>query len=368
MAQNFGSNFLRGFQPNFANMFNTSYRTSAIEDERERERQEKLRAQQEQASILSQLFKGTKSVPIFENRQVPLMDAGQSFINKEVPLSPQEKFDLRAKLSISNALSFLDSQNKPNEYLAPNLGKFPTIHVWNKTTQKLEDTGQPDPYYEEPLIESSEWIPASNVKGLERWKGYDVEQKVWIDKDGNVVKRGQFGNPIKPTYSQNRDGSNKVYDLSAYKEKIGVYEKREAELNSKIEKYKSERINDIDAYNKGLEKIGVYGNAINKAYDKEEIAFYNDLLPEAKQYINENFYQPLKESGITSDVAYQDRQGIFNDYVADLIDDYKKGKIKVNIKNYKVPEGVSQEKYAREVEAEIFRSALLWGKLKFRRL
>ena len=267
-----------------------------------------------------------------------------------------------------NAYEYYKKQNEPNEYLSPNLGKFPTIHVWNKTTQRLEDTGQPDPSYEEPLIEGSEWMPASNVKGLERWKGYDVEQKVWTDKDGNIVRRGQFGNPTKPTYSQNGDGGNKVYDLSAYKEKLGIYDKREADLNSKIEKYKAEKINDIDAYNKGLEKVGTYGNAINKAYDKEEIALYNDLLPEAKQYINENFYQPLKESGATSDVAYQDRQGILKDYVADLTDDYKNGNIKVNINNYKVPEGVSQEEYARDVEAEVFRSALLWGKLKFRRL
>lgn len=364
---NFGTYFLKNFSPNFTNTFNTSYRYGLSKQEEERKKREELKAQQEQQGILSQLSSGMNSqiVPPKMNAQ------GTGFDVQPQGLNQQQLTNLIGSASDDTLQRYklLRELNAPKEkkYSPPILKKDkPTIWQWNETDKKLEDTGQPNPFYEEQLLEGSEFVPATSIKGLEKWKGYTVERKVWTDKDGNIVKYGGVGNPIKPTYKEHKD--KKVYSLSNYKEKTGVFAKREADLNSKITKYKLENIIDIDAYNKGEEKIGTYGNAINKAYDKEEIAFYNDMIPDARNYVNKHFYQPLKESGVPEESVYSDRQGIYQDYVADLIDNYKEGNIDIDLNNYEIPEGVDPATFAKDVEAEVFKSALLWGKLKLRRL
>lgn len=188
MAQNFGSNFLRGFQPNFANMFDNSYKASAIQDERERQRQEQEKARQQQLGILSQLFRGTKNVPMFQNNRAPLTNAGQSFTNNEVPLSSQEQFDLRAQLSPSSALSFLDSQNKPKQK--------ETVKVGNQLF--LENPlikGMPmgDVLFTEPKATTTEdFVKATDVKGLENFGDYLVNRTTIKNPDGTeTVKYGQ---------------------------------------------------------------------------------------------------------------------------------------------------------------------------------
>lgn len=361
MSKDFGTQFLRGFFPASQQSYAYAERNRMMREEEERKKNEQLKAQQEQQGILSQLMTGTKPTLNYAGKYAPLLQ-------QDVPINDNQKFGLYSKLTPQNqnAYEYWQKQNAP-DYNAPILQKDnKTIVRWNNKTGQLEDTGQPNPFYEEQLLEGSEFVPATSIKGLEKWKGYTVERKVWTDKDGNIVKYGGVGNPIKPTYKEHK--GKKVYSLSNYQEKTGVFAKREADLNSKITKYKSENIIDIDAYNKGEEKIGTYGNAINKAYDKEEIAFYNDMIPDARNYVNKHFYQPLKESGMPEESVYSDRQGIYQDYEADLIDNYKEGNIDIDLNNYEIPEGVDPATFAKDVEAEVFKSALLWGKLKLRRL
>ena len=120
MAQNFGSNFLRGFQPNFANMFGTSYRMAGVQDERERQRQEALKAQQEQQGIMQQFMRGTQSqiVPPKMNAQ------GTGFENQSQDLTPEQKFGLYSKMTPANqnAVEYWLKQNAPKQQKTVTVG------------------------------------------------------------------------------------------------------------------------------------------------------------------------------------------------------------------------------------------------------
>lgn len=177
---NFGSNFLRGFQPNFANMFNDSYRNAFIQDERERQRKEEEKAKAEQLGILNQLYKGTKDVPAFQNNRVPLMNAGQSFGNQEVPLTKEEQFNLRARLSPSSALSFLDNQNKPQQQETVRVG-----NKYYKESSIFKGLPEGDPIWEEPQPKVTEdFVDASTVPGLEPYKDHRINRVTTENPDG----------------------------------------------------------------------------------------------------------------------------------------------------------------------------------------
>lgn len=72
MANDFGSNFLRGFQPNFANNFDTSFRYGLNQKEQERQRKEQEKAQQEQMGILNQLVSGKLQSGSYRGKFAPL--------------------------------------------------------------------------------------------------------------------------------------------------------------------------------------------------------------------------------------------------------------------------------------------------------
>ena len=176
MAQNFGSNFLKSFQPTFARSFNTSYRYGLDQQEEERKRKEELKAQKEQQGILSQLMRGTKNIPI--GKRV-----------SQVPLTKEEQFLDYSKLSPQNqnAYEWWKKQNAPkqDEYYAPNLSKdLPTIGRWNKTKGTWEDTGQPNPLYKEDIPSTFEVVPANSIKGYEN---YPKDYTVQLTKKGDEI-------------------------------------------------------------------------------------------------------------------------------------------------------------------------------------
>lgn len=107
---NFGSQFLRGFQPTFAQNFNTSLRYGLDQQEEERKKREELKAQQEQQGILSQLMTGTKPTLNYAGKYAPLLQ-------QDVPLDNNQKFLLYSKLTPQNqnAYEYWQKQNEPQK-------------------------------------------------------------------------------------------------------------------------------------------------------------------------------------------------------------------------------------------------------------
>ena len=226
---NFGSNFLRGFQPTFARSFDTSFKYGIDQQEEERKRKEMLKAEQEQQGILSQLIAGQSSqiVPPKMNAQ------GTGFDVQPQDMSLQEQFGMYSKLTPQhqNAYEYWRELNAPkeDEYYAPNLGKLPTIQRYNKTKGRLEDTGQKDPFFTPEEPEAYEYIPANKIEGLEDYpKDYKMEIKKEGDKE--VSRRGPFSPTqqkidinINQAYTQLSDYSRNTLD--SYVKEIDNYNK-----------------------------------------------------------------------------------------------------------------------------------------------
>lgn len=356
---NFGDYFLQGyrssFNPTFQNVLSGIQRKKLLKEQEEKE----IIKQQQQQDILSKLVQGG----ITQKTMTPPTFTGTGFLPSQVDekFTPYDKNKL-AELVGSADYQTLSKYNTIQSLLTPKQKKYTHliydqpdgIYGFSQEDNRFEKIQEENPFYEEPLIEGSDFVDATKVKGLEKWKGYTVEEKVWRDKNGEIVKRsGQYNNPMKPAYKTGKN-SKKIYDIDAYKEKLAKYTSRESDLFKKIEKYKSDT---------GGAPIGSYGNAINKAYDKEEISFFNEMIPDAKEWVNKNYYDNFKDGD-----EYSNRDAIYEEYTKGLTEDYENGDLDINLNNYEKPEGVSDKEWERELQAQVYRSALLWGKLKFRRL
>ena len=182
---NFGSNFLRGFQPTFARSFDTSFKYGIDQQEEECKRKEMLKAEQEQQGILSQLIAGQSSqiVPPKMNAQ------GTGFDVQPQDMSLQEQSGLIGKAD-NNTLQrykLIRELNAPkeDEYYAPRYDKdSPTIHRYNITKARDEDTGQPNPNYKPEIDPEFETVQANTVKGYEN---YPSDYKIKFTKKGDVV-------------------------------------------------------------------------------------------------------------------------------------------------------------------------------------
>lgn len=108
--------FSEAFAPGIRNASNILSQGILNNAEEKRKKKEEEKAQQEQQGILQQLMYG-KTVPQFQNNPAPLMNAGQSFTNQQVPLSPQEQFLNYTKLNPvnQNAFEYWNKVNAPQK-------------------------------------------------------------------------------------------------------------------------------------------------------------------------------------------------------------------------------------------------------------
>lgn len=179
MSRNAGQRFLQGFQPNFANMFDMGFKTDQIVKERQRQEQEKLKAQQEQQGILEQLTNGKLQGGSYRGKFAPL--------DMSLNLQDQTNLISRADDNTLQRYKLISEMNKPqsDEYLAPVLDKdLKTIHRYNKTKGVFEDTQQLNPLYKEDVPTSFEVVKANTIKGYEN---YPDDYTVQLTKKGDEI-------------------------------------------------------------------------------------------------------------------------------------------------------------------------------------
>lgn len=344
---NFGSNFLRGFGTTFPNTFNTSFRYGLQQQEDEAVKQKALEYDKKQQDILSTLIKG--STPL-EVRGVRL----------QRPLSQDEIWQGYAKLSPQNQNTFefitkqREAELKKNEpdYYAPQLGKAPTIKLFNKKTNRLEDTGQPDPFYKEEEIK-----PTFVEKGYVGNK--EVRREFYKQPDGTYKTVDIPTGFLKET----KEGKDTFYlNPQDFKKKLSLYEAKYASLKVKIQALNNLKGNDAVAK----------ANQINKDMDVLEQEFYDELLPEAEGEINKYYTEIKKRVGgdIPTDFEYTNREKLREGFKSDITAKYKSGGLVGDlsyIKDYKGMQPDQQRQLREEINGQNLRSLLLWADLKFHR-
>lgn len=202
---NFGSNFLRTFNPNFANMFDVGFKTDQIKRERERVRQEELKAQQEQAGILDQLVNGKLQNGSYRGKFAPL----------DMSLNQQDQTNLvgRASDDTLQRYKIISEMRKPQESKQQKTVKVGSnLYLENPLIQGMP-MGSPI-YTEEKAKVVEDFIPADTVPGLENYKRHTINRTITKNPDGTeTIKYGQPFSWISPSININTgESSSKLGD------------------------------------------------------------------------------------------------------------------------------------------------------------
>ena len=193
--------FAEAFAPGIRGAANILSQSILDNAENERKKNEALKAQQEQQNILAQITRGSINAP-------KLVDG--KFIPQGVSYPNQNDLTLQSQLSGQNYGIFQDwqKQNAPeeDEYYAPDFNKSsPTIRQWNKDKRRFEDTGQPNPYYEEPKIKPD--FIETNYNGNKQ-----IRREFYKQSDGTVktvdIPTGFF----KETRTTKTEENGKLYE------------------------------------------------------------------------------------------------------------------------------------------------------------
>ena len=268
---NFGSNFLRGFQPTFARSFDTSFKYGIDQQEEERKRKEMLKAEQEQQGIMSQITRGSINPPKlvngkFEPQGVSYPNAGD--------------FNLRAGLTADNRnlMEYWDKLNAPKE----------------QELQKTVTIGN-DVYLQSPLYDNVpvgeklytkpeekvdfEYKKANEFSGLE---DYPSDYKVAVTKKNGVVTAQSH--PFSYTQQKIDVNINQPYtQLSDYS-------------RNNLDDY----VKEIDGYNKILSQKPDPVTGKYKIYDKYGIptaVVSEEAILKAKQNITNAAQSFLDNNG-----------------------------------------------------------------------
>jgi hypothetical protein len=340
------SGFVEALNPYIRNIADMTSNYFLLEGERKRKAEEEKQRVDSENNLLGQLFpQGTYRDP---NKRKTSDDLYNGVYNSGLPFN--------AKYSVMEGL-----QPKTQKQRTVRMGG--NIYIEDPNIE-----GKPigDPIFSAPkepeIFEGSEFVPAEEIDGLKSYKGYTVKRQVFKDKDGNIIRRGTTNEPFKRTYADGggKDKTPKLIDIDDYKKTLAVFTRKESENTKNIDKYKIKQGSNT--------AVGFYGNNLNKQADEDEVVFYNNLLPEAKKFVDENFYnQDVIKNGERD--QYQDREDLAKNVDEMAIEDFKAGKFEeVDLSRYKKPEGMSDIEWKRKISGEVLKSIQLWTKLKFRRL
>lgn len=181
---NIGKYFLQGFQPNFANNFNTSYRYGLAKDEEEKRKQAELQAQldqqRQQQSILAQITRSSINPPQLVNGKYE--SQGVSYPNAS-------SLGLLSQLSDHNYRIAQDWQKQNTKERKPytNINYGESIQAFDPNTNSIVNLGKNQNF--KPKQEST-WIgdlPSGDK--IKKLKGYenpnaDPKSETTYVKDG----------------------------------------------------------------------------------------------------------------------------------------------------------------------------------------
>lgn len=347
---NFGSYFLRGFgqtfNPTFQNVMDNllqEKRQKAIMDEQNRREAEKLQREQGQRGIATNLIKGGESLNVPAGL-MPQLPAGIQGFNQYTPdqsVSQLGKLDMGG-LQYYNALNKLLTPKAPTK--APTISAGGNLYGYklNPETQQLEvDT-------ENPLVKA----PKKILTTQSGW-GQNGEKRTVITYDDGTQREVTSGGFVRTINAQG--GVSEKFDLN-------LYRVAENQTESGYNKIKKEMIDYPEMMQTTNDKMG-----------QEESIFYNTMLPSARQYIDVNYYNTLKSKNLPPDFEYSRRTDLSKNFISSVTEDYKDGTLnagnfKIDFTNYPKPKNVEADEWHRQVEAEVYKSILLWSKLKFDRL
>ena len=158
------------------------------------ELERKRKEEEKQQGILQQLIYGNK-VPTFKNTPTPFINAGQSFGNQQVPLSPQEQFSAYSQLNPANqnAYEYWQKQNAPKEVKPHTNINYSGENIlgFNPNTDKIESLGK-NPNYEPDIPKSAfikDEVIGDKIRAL---KGYEDPNADTKDPNVRVVNGKKY--------------------------------------------------------------------------------------------------------------------------------------------------------------------------------
>jgi hypothetical protein len=177
---------------------------------------------------------------------------------------------------------------------------------------------------------------------------------------------GTFTIKSIPTGFFSKTGTDKdaIFNINAFKKTLSRFEKQFAIDFDNMNKY---RLDNLDGF------VGTEGNRINKSIDFTEQSLFNVLTPQARNFINAEHFNPLKEAGALDEdnFEYVNRQELKQAFEQRAIDIYGDANFEdVDISKINT-EGMDAEQKANlkeEMNALILRQLLVWSKYKFERL
>ena len=279
-------------------------------------------------------------------------------VNTFKPYTVQEKLDKLGQLDTKgltyyNALNKLLTPKKVNyDYLKFNRPEG--IYGFNNDTNKMEQIQAGNPFYKSQPIK-----PLNTVTGYRKEDNQKTTRKFYSPEDAKTLglPEGQNYQDIPTGFYKDPKTKETKFNLDKYKTFLQSEETKYSQINKTISDY----------VNKGIPNQGLRELA-NQQLDQQESTFYQGMMPDAKDYIDKNYYDELKNSNPPDTYEYTDRAGLKKDVLEGAKEDFINGKIQVDMSNYPAPPGMDSNEWENEIKAQTYKSILLWAKLKFDRI
>lgn len=305
---NFGSYFLKGFQPTFTENFNTSFKYGLNQQEEEKKRQELLKQQQDQQSILNQLIGGQKTNASYRGMYSPLQV-------ETTPLTNEEKFGLYSQLNPTNqnAYEYWQKQNRVEKKPYTNINYGEQIQAFDPNTNTIVNLGENKNFKEK---QQSVWVGDEKLGDkIRALKGYEDPNADTKDPNVRVINGKKYRITDYVTHDiyekKSNDGQN-YYDISKETKKaFNDYYKRQQELRA---------ITNAGFGNAASKKTDSEGNPITFAQELDRhnkiylSAVQNTMRPEAKDWYDQLY------NGANGNLAPED-------YLLNLKNSFTKGEL-----------------------------------------
>lgn len=349
--RNFGSSFLGGFSqtfnPTFQNVLDNlmqEERQRKIMDEQNRREAEEEKKRQQGRNAVMDLFRGGETTPT------------QNWFRDNIPFVNQDKSQFTPYTQEQQIEKIGQIFPEPSQYynalkgiLTPKPTKQSTVSAGGALYgYKLNpETNQLEIDLENPLVEA----PKKILTTVEGYNARGEKEKLIKYTDGTEDRIGTgFYKATTP-----RGEITTKFDINLYRTALNNSESKYGKIKKQMQDYPE------------------LSGTINENMDVEEQTFYSTMLPSAREYVNQKYYDRIKKAGMHPEEEYTGRVEMGKGFTEQILEDYKDGTLnsgsfKIDYSDYPKPKNVDEDEWERRLEAETFKSILHWVKLKFDRL